>query len=255
MQNQTFTLTFGDQAENHVGMQKIGQRADTGFTLEDLQKAQQWFESQNVKTELIHLNSYLDGVVEVENAYVLIIRQGLNAILSPENADQLFQEQDVLEKDTKAYMYGRVVNKRARYNLCFGPENQEPNYEQGKGRIIAFHQVPLLNKLRQRLPEIIGEKDDNLMAEGNYYYDIKKTGIGWHGDGERKRVIAVRLGATLPLHYHWFYQGKPVGRRVKLELNHADIYIMSEKATGYDWKRRVIPTLRHAAGAPKYLKL
>lgn len=33
------------------------------------------------------------------------------------------------------------------------------------------------------------------------------------------------------------------------------MYIMSEKATGYDWKKRSIYTLRHAAGCKKYLKL
>lgn len=30
---------------------------------------------------------------------------------------------------------------------------------------------------------------------------------------------------------------------------------MSEKATGYDWKLKKIPTLRHAAGAEKYLTI
>jgi hypothetical protein len=30
---------------------------------------------------------------------------------------------------------------------------------------------------------------------------------------------------------------------------------MSEKAVGTDWKRRVIPTLRHAAGCHKYLTI
>lgn len=29
--------------------------------------------------------------------------------------------------------------------------------------------------------------------EGNYYYDINKTGIGFHGDSERKKVIAISL--------------------------------------------------------------
>lgn len=28
----TITITFGDQAENHVGMQKIGKMANEGFT-------------------------------------------------------------------------------------------------------------------------------------------------------------------------------------------------------------------------------
>ena len=58
----------------------------------------------------------------------------------------LFDEQDVLEKDTQAFMYGRVVNKHARHNLCFSEEQQEPNYEEGKGRVYAFNEVPLLKK-------------------------------------------------------------------------------------------------------------
>ena len=74
-------------------------------------------------------------------------------------------------------------------------------------------------------------------------------------DSERKMVACVRLGASTPLHYQWFVQGAPVGDRVELLLNHGDFYIMSEKATGFDWKKRIIPTLRHAAGAAKFLKI
>lgn len=59
----------------------------------------------------------------------------------------------------------------------------------------------------------------------------------------------------MPLHYQWFYQKLPIGKRVELSLDHGDLYIMSEYATGYNWKRRIIPTLRHAAGAEKYLKV
>ena len=32
----TFTITFGDVAENHKGMQKIGTLSDVGFNLNDL---------------------------------------------------------------------------------------------------------------------------------------------------------------------------------------------------------------------------
>jgi hypothetical protein len=56
----------------------------------------------------------------------------------------------------------------------------------------------LLKKVRETLPEIIGEKANNLVAEGNYYYDISKCGIGFHGD-------AIRTGATLPLHFQYTY--------------------------------------------------
>ena len=46
-----------------------------------------------------------------------------------------------------------------------------------------------------------------------------------------------------------------VGKRVKLSLEHGDMYIMSEKASGYDYMKRSVYTLRHAAGCEKYLKI
>jgi|SRR5579872_1583069 len=150
-------------------------------------------------------------------------------------------------------MRGRVVNKLARHNLCFSEESQEPDYCSGKGRIIPYRDVPNLHELLLQLPKIFGPKSKNLVTEANYYYDITKNGIRFHGDSERKKVIAIRLGATIPLHYQWFSNSKPIGERIKLSINHGDIYIMSEKAVGYDWKKRKIPTLRHAAGATKYL--
>ena len=54
--------------------------------------------------------------------------------------------------------------------------------------------------------------------EGNRYYDIKKCGIGFHGDGERKKVIAASLGASRPIHWNWYYKGRPIGPRIKFEL-------------------------------------
>jgi len=59
----------------------------------------------------------------------------------------------------------------------------------------------------------------------------------------------------MPFHFQWFQNSKPIGTRIKLILNHGDMYIMSEKAVGFDWKKRKIPTLRHAAGSEKYLTI
>ena len=53
----------------------------------------------------------------------------------------------------------------------------------------------------------------------------------------------------------WFYKSKPISSPIEVKLNSGDVYIMSEKAVGYDWTKRIIPTLRHAAGANKYISL
>jgi hypothetical protein len=164
----------------------------------------------------------------------------------------MFQEQKNLDWDSQAKMYGRVVKKNARHNLCYGDYSQEPDYENGKGRIVSFDSIPCTEHIRKSMTKFFGEKGEGLNAEGNLYFDTSKCGIGFHGDAERKIVIAVRLGESIPLHYQWFYESKPVGKRVVLELNHGDIYIMSEKATGNDWKKKKCLTLRHAAGCKKF---
>ena len=242
---QTITITFGDRAENHVGMQKIGELAENGFSPEDLEKVRVLMEEKGCECELIKLSPEYDA-----SAQVLVIRNAVNSLLSGK-ADDLFEELKSLDYDKKAKMYGRVVNKKARYNLCLGDNAQEPDYMEGKGRIIAYESVPLTNSIRNILHEVL--PCENLMGELNNYQDITKMGIGFHGDAERLKVVAVRLGATLPLHYQWYYKGNPIGERIIIPLHHGDMYIMSEKATGNDWKKKNIRTLRHATGCNKFI--
>lgn len=243
MEKATITITCGEVAENHVGMQKLGDIADVGFTIVDLERGKDYFEGLGKTCELVRLDSELP----VPPAAILIVRNAFS------NADNLLEELKRLTWDTKAKMRGRVVDKRARYNLCFAKDGQKADYSAGKGTVVAFRDVPLLQKVLGDLPKALGEKAHDLYAEGNLYYDVSKCGIGFHGDGERKRVVAFRLGDTMPLHYQWFLRGKSIGKRFKLSLGHGDLYVMSEKASGYDWKRKIVPTLRHAAGARKYL--
>ncbi len=241
--NCVYTITFGEQAENHVNMQKIGDGlAPEGFTVE----------------ELISISQRYGGTVYpfewgTEKAALLVIKNGVS--LFGVSAEQLRKEQEALIYDTKAKMKGKVVNKIARHNICFDDTSQEPDYPNGKGRIISFWNLPCLNMIRHNLPVLCGEKGRNLKAEGNKYYNVSKCGIGFHGDTERKKVVAIRLGSPMILAYQWFLQCKPYGEMFKVILEDGDLYMMSEKATGWDWKRRKIPTLRHAAGCEKYLNL
>ena len=254
-ENSVITLTFGDCAENHVGMQKIGTECESGFNLEDLTLFKEKMEEFGCVCELIKLN--LENIKTKEDAYVLIIRDGVNAILGLKELSKIdmFEEQLKLNIDKKALMYGRVVNKNARWNLCFDLQPQEPDYTNGKGRIISYDEVPITKYFYEQLPIIFGHKAENLKIEGNYYYDIKKCGIGFHGDAERRIVIGVRLGKNSPpLHFQWFKQSQPVEERIILKINDGEINFMSEKATGNDWKskKKFKYTLRHATGADKF---
>ena len=161
--------------------------------------------------------------------------------------------------DTKYYdtRCSRVLNKQARYNVCFGDVGQEPDYQNKKGTVFSYNQASLSGQIRGELPNILGPKDNNLVCEGNRYYNLDKCGIGWHGDSERRKVIAFRLGCTMDLKYNWFNNSQPIGNSLTIKLDNSDFYIMSEKAIWTDWKSRSKFTLRHCAGTDdsKYIKL
>lgn len=246
--SETWTFTFSAAVENHAGNQVIGVDRD-GITYEELVEISADLQSEGIEVDMVDLG---------ENAAVLVIRNGLLLFMSPEEEEKFVDETVATMPlvDKKAFMVRQntVVNKRARYNLCYANFNQKPAYEEGKGRVISFERVPYLAKIRDGLRRF-GPKATDLFAELNYYYDIEKCGIGWHGDSERSIVIGCRVGAPMPLYFCWFQWSKPISEPTEIVLNGGDVYIMSEKAVGTDWKKRKIPTLRHATGCEKYTTL
>ncbi len=260
MENSVITLTFGDMAENHVGMEQIGKIVEEGegFNLNDLKQIKNTFKTNKPKIYKLHqLNKELKEL-NLPEAYVLIIPNGIETILNQESEytlENLSAEQTKLNWDVKAFMYGRVVNKSARYNLCFDKKGHTPDYENGKGRVISYNKIPVTKVLIDNMEKYFGAKGKNLKGEGNYYYDKTKCGIGYHGDSERRKVIAFRIGSNLDIHYQWFIDGNAIGPNIQLPLNGGDIYVMSEKAVGTDWKKKTIYTLRHSTGNDKFTKL
>ena len=161
---------------------------------------------------------------------------------------------------------GKRMNKRARTNLCFVDDREQaPAVYEGKGTIYDLKKMSMLRRGVETLKKQIAEgmiaidsktKVEINVVEGNRYYDLKNTGIGYHGDTERVVVICFSIGGSnYPMRWQWFKDGMPVGKPIQISLNDGDVYIMSEKAVGADWKLRKLYTLRHAAGAKKYISL
>lgn len=249
--DQTITLTFSDVVENHVGMEKTGVampelgQAITPEYLSHLSQAPHLVET----AEHISLNLLPKELPEgyeqedFEPASILILRGWCT------NADALWEEMTSLEWDAKSFMYGKVVNKKARHNLCFADWSAPPNYSAGQGTVVAFQDLPELSKVRAAVADLMPALDTEplwLNAEGNYYYRQADTYIGPHGDTERNLVVGLRLGGSRQLVYQWYCQSKTVGPTMIVELHHGDVYIMSHKAVGTDWKSRKITTLRHS---------
>lgn len=266
---QTISLTFGDCGENHVGMEKVGKLVNKGmgFNIQDLKKYMEIMQSLGLECSVHNLKEQIQNDVNesiytnIEDAYVLVIRKGLNKLLekNSKTLEQFKTQLNSFEWDRKYYCNRRkkVLNKHARANVCFGETSCEPDYENKKGRIIGYSDIDCLRIIKENIEEILGDKCKNMICEGNKYFDLKKCGIGHHGDAERRKVIAFRLGETMKLHFTWFFKSKHIGKTLELSLDDGDMYIMSEKAVGNDWKRRNIYTLRHAAGIDgcKYLEL
>lgn len=254
--NQMITITMGDVAENHVGMEQIGHMVNEseGFSLNDLKTIKNNLKSIGVSSKIITLKS--PDIDKQNNAYVLVAKDAVNKILNKEGnftKEDMFKEQLKIEFDKKALMRGKIVNKHARWNVCYADKASKPDYENGKGKIISYKTVPITKQLISKLPTYFGEKSKNLKGEGNYYYDTNTCGIGYHGDSERRKVIGIRLGASLPLYFQWYHKFNRVNDRIEIKLNDGDIYVMSELAVGTNWKKSSLYTLRHAVGANKYI--
>ena len=185
--NETISLTFGDAGENHIGMQTVGKRVKTGegFTLQDLLQTKERFEKQGFVCELVHLNELYNDSMSgkcVIDAYLLVVREGVKYFLEkntkgwhyapwddePEpvvHLDELYKEMTSFKWDKKYYDVRRnkVLNKRARSNVCFGETKQHADYENKKGTIIPYHDVPYLNAIRKHLPSMVGPKANNMI--------------------------------------------------------------------------------------------
>ena len=289
------TITFGDQAENHAGMQKIGKMQDSGFSIEDLQNISKLMGEKGLDSELIELNNFLPEECRdnTENAAVLIIRGLLNSFGM--SADKLFHELKTVKWDTflVSTRTNEIQRKHARANICIANIKDIPNYtktdydlhinsiywqdenlsmlhkkqqdlrketgeriklskqeiQSNKGTTVKWETLSVLAQFKKYIEDNFGEHANNLVAEGNSYVSLKKCYIGPHGDTERKIVIAIRLGKSFPMYFHWYHKSKPIGELITLPiLNHGDVYIMSEKAVGKDWKSSSKITLRHSAG-------
>eukprot|EP01006_Ploeotia_vitrea_P037261 TRINITY_DN66109_c0_g1_i2.p1 TRINITY_DN66109_c0_g1~~TRINITY_DN66109_c0_g1_i2.p1 ORF type:complete len:312 (+),score=41.93 TRINITY_DN66109_c0_g1_i2:96-938(+) len=239
-------------------MQKIGKLREVGFTAAELRQIAVKLQEDGVKCTIKDLTESLPKHLQEagDEATVLILHGGAKHLLGDEGtADDMLKEQKKLVYDKKAKMHGRVVNKLARWNVCWGETSQEADYENGKGTVVAFDDCPLVKKVRETLPELLGsEKAKGLMAEGNHYYSTE-CGIGFHGDAERRITIGLRLGRTMPLRFQWLNNANAVAEPIDFHFQHGDVYVMSEKATGCDWRKQQGKHvhLRHAAGNAKYL--
>lgn len=279
--DERIALTFGDAGENHVGMEMVGElgKVGSGFSVKKLKKLKTYFEEKGKEVEFIDFGTrediyekskhsqkvskkfVKDGKI-MWNGGVLIVRN----YLDKGKTNELYSSLKAYEWDSKYWDTRRkkVLNKHARANIVIlDGVKQEPDYENCKGKILDTFEIKnkggeeIFGDIKKRMVEEVNEgsnslKADNLICEGNRYFNPKKCGIGFHGDKERRKVICLSLGVPTIMRWVWYKKSVP-GEMFEVELRHGDMYIMSEKAVGYDWSMSSLYTLRHAAGCSKYI--
>ena len=256
----TYTLTFCETVENHVGMEQIGEGVEHGFSVKDLQNV-----AKATGGKVHMLSSMVEGA---EDAAILVIKGGVNILTGDKkSADKILGELLELKWDDKYYCVRtkKVKRKIARNNVNFADKSQAADFAAGKGTVVDFASVPEVAALRDRIQELVNinhKTPFRVLAEGNFYdntHSGKKKdakGIGWHGDTERCNVIGVRFGDAMCLKLAWFQWSKQVTDPFEFDFKHGDVYVLSEKAVGYDWRytKGGIMTLRHCAGVGSFVE-
>ena len=289
MASERMSLTCAPGGENHAGMEIIGRMPvkGEGFKATDMEGLGPYFENLGFDSSVLNLNNLsgqntIMGLGSDDQARVLLLRRWIQATFEVTTVQDIYKEliadtwdAEYLDKNkyrieivdgVETKVRGKRMNKRARTNLCYvAGREQDPDVWKGKGRIVDLKKKIALNQAVDRLRGMIeaglieiGSKTkvEINVVEGNRYYNLKTTGIGFHGDTERVVVICISIGCdNYPMRWQWFKDGMPLGNPIDITLNCGDVYIMSEKAVGADWKLRSIYTLRHAAGAKKYTGL
>lgn len=256
----TWSLTIGNGGENHTGMEFLGKRRKKGegWDIDRLLGAKDILENIfGKKVEVFNLNELCLGGVEIpegkkpKDAYLMVVRN----FLTKEVHENFKKELSSYEWDRKYFDTRRqkVLNKHARANVCYGKTGRVADFENKKGTIIGFVQSPLVGRLLKVVEILMNDKD--LIVEGNQYDDVGKNGIGPHGDTERVLVSCLRVGEAMTMKFGMFNDCLLKGVAFQTIINGGDLYFMSEEAVGAEWKSRSKWIWRHAAGAPKYLKM
>lgn len=253
-----YAVTFGEVAILHVGGKELGDnRRDTGFQVDELAQIHRNLRSKGVEAEHVMISDALpEELRPAHSASVLVIRNGAAHFCKDAGAaDKMLAEQRGIPYDKKFWnaRQKKTMHKRARYNTTFAEHDVAPSEDFQTPSTHAF--PPTLAAFRNGLPSVLGDKAVGLSAEGNHYFE-PKSGIGYHGDAERKIVICLSLGGSSVLRYHWRLPGSSEHTLspVDVRVSHGDVYIMSEKATGFDWKCRSRVRVVHGAGSDKYIK-
>jgi hypothetical protein len=185
-------------------------------------------------SQIILLHGSIGAQLDSNESVVLVIKNGINLLMNDQDyASKMFEEQDRAPYDTVMYDHRgqRQLINRSRYKTTFGEQGQAHSEDYKQSTVIAYSQVPLLQKLRQFLPTLLGESAKELDCKATYYFGQEKS-VRFQGNAQ-KDTVAIRcsLGRSTTLN---FAQRLPKNtparwKTIEIPFDHGDLYIVSEK--------------------------
>ena len=230
----SITLNFCDNIESN---DNIGEESDYGFSNNDILRVHSQFSETS---EIYNLKDMLPpSIQDIPDVFILIIRNNGNNILdqllqilitSESNSDGIITG---VQWDTEKYKNGQIKQSKEKYKLIFKDLYEEykinSNYQLNKGTIYNYKRIPQLEYIKCFFESILYGP---FVIEGNCYYNKKECYTSMHRDKKRKKVIGLKLGGSSPLNFRWYHGTIRCSETKTIILNHGDIYILSELATG-----------------------
>ena len=217
--------------------------AAEGFSTDHLRACCALLQTQGLRARIVELNPLCP--VPARDACVLVVRDP-----NPQRTAACLEAVKGIQYDNFTFAYGKILTAHSRHLVFAGATPRVGDRDKGLHTILPWAGLPPLESARQWITAQLATTEIQAACILKYP-SIETGGLSWHGDGERKQTIVYRvdpISSKRPLWFRWYHKSLPIGEPVAVHLEAGDFCIASEVAVGTDFKKRSLPTVRHATG-------
>lgn len=238
----SFSVMFEDKVEGYK-TEEIGTTSEFGFTNEELFEIYKLFPD---KSQLINLKNMLPQLLhDFPDVYVLVVKNPfenesnelLNVCISPENSEN--GNITGISWDTFRVRKNKngdktVIQAKDKHRILFNDLSNQykrsciPNYDLCS--IYNSNKIPSLMRIKNYLDSFLRFSS---VVEAYSYFNVSETYTSFHRDRDRRKLILMRLGVSLPVNFRWYHGTIKCSSTFSINLNHGDLLFMSDSVNGY----------------------
>lgn len=252
-------LMFCDIANHGDKMQNVGLICDSGFTNENLSLYQ-----KNLGSDIATIYNVKDclprTLMEIPDCYVLVIKDyfedyvdDLWETLMTNEASQGTKITGV-NWDSTRIKDGKIINNNLGYKLIFTDLRGSWKYPfspyDNRGTVYNSNFLPSLSHIQTTLQAQLGYLP---VVDGTLYYNTDECFTPLHQVKDRKKLVGLGLGETVPLQFKWFHSNIPCSETMSIPIDHGDLYIISQAAAGIHKEKQTKLFLKYGVGNNKAL--